>query len=165
VKVTGLPDILTQIVSGSLPSCSVVKPRVLTTLPGTVTGITTPQVLPVVVRVTAVIVVPLVVNETLGAQPSRAMRLANDAAMSSCLRVIIGHFTLVHSMSRMHNASFSANLQSHHLLSNNFYPDLEHGQLRRHPIDGGSRCSDVVQVCLMEHERIMVKAEKMSRVC
>lgn len=131
MKVIGLPDILTQIVSGSLPICSVVKPRVLTTLPGTVIGIATPQVLPVVVTVTAVIVPPLVTNESFGAQPSRAMRLANDAAMSSCLREIIGHFTLVHSISRMQNlnASFSENLQPHHFLSNNFYPDLEHGQL------------------------------------
>lgn len=61
VKVTGLPDIVTQIVSGSLPICSVVKPWVLVTLPGTVSGITTLQVLPIVVRVTAVMVVPLVV--------------------------------------------------------------------------------------------------------
>jgi hypothetical protein len=86
VKVTALPDILTHIVSGSVPTCSVVKPWVLVTLPGTVTGIRVPQVLPVVVRVMAVMVLPLVVKLRFGAQASRAMRWANEVAMSSCFR-------------------------------------------------------------------------------
>ena len=56
VNETGDPDIWTQMVRGSEPTFSVVKPWVLVTVPGTVTGILTEQVLPVVVRVTAVMV-------------------------------------------------------------------------------------------------------------
>lgn len=86
VKVTGLPVSLTQIVSGSVPTCSVGKPCVLVTLPGTVTGRGCGQVLPIALRVTAVIVLPLVVKLRFGAQASRAMRLANEVAISSCFR-------------------------------------------------------------------------------
>ncbi len=41
---------------------------------------------------------------------------------------------------------------------------MEHGQLRSDAVDGGGSGSDVVQICLMEHEGIVVKPEKMSRV-
>jgi hypothetical protein len=126
VKVTGFPVSETHIVSGSLPICSVVNPWVLVTLPGTVTGRRTGQVLPVAVSVTAVIVVPLVVKLSLGAHASRAMRLANEVAMSSCLREIIGHFTL-RLLARLECRKSCKNLQSGHLLGNNLNPDLEHG--------------------------------------
>lgn len=55
VKVTGDPLIFTQIVNGSLPSFSVVKPFALETDPGTVTGMVAEHVLLLVVIVTPVI--------------------------------------------------------------------------------------------------------------
>lgn len=60
VKVTGVPVILTQIVKGSLPICSVVKPAVLVTDPGTVTGMVVGQVLPLVEMLMPVMVAALV---------------------------------------------------------------------------------------------------------
>jgi hypothetical protein len=68
-------------VRGSEPIFSVVKPCVLVTEPGTVTGIVVPQVLPFAVRVTAVIVlaVGFVVKVRTGLHRSLAMRLANEA--------------------------------------------------------------------------------------
>jgi hypothetical protein len=167
VKVTALPDIRTQIVSGSVPTCSVVKPWVLVTLPGTVTGIGVPQVLPVVVRVMAVMVPPLVVKLRFGAHASRAMRLANDVAMSSCFRDWIGHFTLRWSARGVSAGIFAIwmrALQSDHLLDNDLYPDLQHGQLLRYAIDDCLACSHVVQIRLVEHEGVVVKPEKMSSV-
>lgn len=95
VKVTGDPDIVTQIVSGSLPICSVVKPCVLVTVPGTVTGMVVPQTLPLVVRVTPVIVFAdgLVMRVSFGTQPSLAMRLAKAVEKSSCFMLMIGQLT------------------------------------------------------------------------
>ena len=61
VKVTGEPESLTQTVVGSLPSCSVVKPRVLVGAVGKVTGIVSLQVFPLAETVTAVIFWLLVV--------------------------------------------------------------------------------------------------------
>ena len=86
VKVTGDPDILTQIVRGSLPIFSVVKPWVLVTDPGTVTGIVAEQVLPLVLKVTPVIVfaVGFVLRVKTGVHASLAMRLAKDVEKSSC---------------------------------------------------------------------------------
>ena len=55
VKVTGEPESFTQTVVGSLPSCSVVKPRVLVGTAGKVTGIASLQVFPLAETVTAVI--------------------------------------------------------------------------------------------------------------
>lgn len=95
VNVTGAPAIWTQMVRGSEPSFSVVKPWVLVTVPGTVTGILTEQVLPFVVSVTAVMVfaVGSVVYDSCGEQPSRAMRLIKSRAVSSCFRETMGHDT------------------------------------------------------------------------
>lgn len=56
VKVTALPLRVAQIVSGSDPIFSVVKPWVLVTEPGTVTGMGFGHVLPLALTVTAVIV-------------------------------------------------------------------------------------------------------------
>jgi hypothetical protein len=94
VKVTGEPDIATQMVRGSAhgvsttnssnergylpePIFSVVNPCVLMTEPGTVTGIVVLQVLPIVVSVTAVIVRSFgsVANVSFGEQASLVMRL------------------------------------------------------------------------------------------
>jgi hypothetical protein len=55
-------------------------------------------------------------------------------------------------------------LQSDHLLDNDLYPDLEHRQLLGYTVDCRFGGSHIVQICLMEHEGVMVKAEKMSRV-
>jgi hypothetical protein len=54
--VTGEPPIVTQIVRGSEPICSVVWPDVLVTEFGTVTGMGLAHVLPLVVTVIAVTV-------------------------------------------------------------------------------------------------------------
>lgn len=54
MKDTGDPVSSTQIVNGSDPICSVVNPWVSVTDPGTVTGIDEPQVLPLAVTVTPV---------------------------------------------------------------------------------------------------------------
>jgi hypothetical protein len=54
VNDTGDPDIFTQIVNGSDPIFSVTNPLVFVTVPGTVTGIEVPQVLPLAVTVTPV---------------------------------------------------------------------------------------------------------------
>lgn len=99
VNVTGEPAIFTQtvlhinmsfnrknkclLVKGSEPSCSVVKPFVLMTLPGTVTGIVVVHVFWVVVRVTPVIVcaVGLIFQESFGEQASLAIREAKPAAI------------------------------------------------------------------------------------
>ena len=54
--------------------------------------------------------------------------------------------------------------QAHHLLDNDFDPDLKHGQLLGDTVDDGVPCRHVIQVGLMEHEWVMVKAEKMARV-
>ncbi len=95
MKVTGDPAISTQIVRGSEPSCSVVNPWVLVTVPGTVTGIVTEHTFPFVVRVTPVIVpaVGLVVSVRLGAQASLYMRFAKFTPISSCFQEITGHLT------------------------------------------------------------------------
>jgi hypothetical protein len=55
VKRTGLPDIVTQIVKGSFPIFSVLKPCVSVTVAGKVIGIGTGHLLSIVVRVTPVI--------------------------------------------------------------------------------------------------------------
>lgn len=55
VKVTGEPDSFAHTVSGSLPSCSVVKPSVLVGATGKVTGMGSLQVLPLADTVTPVI--------------------------------------------------------------------------------------------------------------
>jgi hypothetical protein len=71
VKVTGDPFREVQMVSGSLPSFSVVVPvAVVDAEPGNVTGIVVPQVFPVAVTVTPVIVLPSAeyVYERLGLQ-------------------------------------------------------------------------------------------------
>ena len=75
MKVTGDPDIVTQIVRGSEPICSVVNPAVDVTEPGTVTGILAVHVLPVVVSVIPVIVfaVGSTFHVRLGLQLSRAI--------------------------------------------------------------------------------------------
>jgi hypothetical protein len=79
VKVTGDPLILTQIVKGSLPIFSVVKPCVLETEPGTVTGIVVLHefALPAVTLM-LVMVLPAGLSwyVMLGAQASRAIRAA-----------------------------------------------------------------------------------------
>lgn len=95
MKVTGDPFIVTQIVRGSVPICSVVKPCVLVTLPGTVTGMVVPQTLPFVVNVTPVIVPleGLVVRVSCGVQPSLVMRFANAVENSSCVMLMIGQLT------------------------------------------------------------------------
>jgi hypothetical protein len=96
VNVTALPLIFVQIVKGSEPIFSVVKPCVLVTLPGTVTGIGCGHVLPLVVTVTAVMVfaLGLTTHARLALQASRAARFANEAPMSSCLRLMMGQVTL-----------------------------------------------------------------------
>ena len=55
--------------------------------------------------------------------------------------------------------------QANHLLNNGFNPNLEHGQLRGNTVDNCVWCRDVVQVCLMEHEWIVVQTQEMARVC
>lgn len=60
MKVVG--KVVTQMVNGSLPICSVVKPCVLVTLPGTVTGTAAEQVLSVVETVTPVMVLLVTSN-------------------------------------------------------------------------------------------------------
>jgi len=57
---TGFPDIVTQIVKGSLPSCSVLKPWVSVTGPGKVTGRGSLQVILEHVTVAPVIVLEFV---------------------------------------------------------------------------------------------------------
>jgi len=56
VKVTGLPERVTQSVRGSLPSCSVVAPWTSVTVVGRVMGIGATHVFPLEVRVTLVMV-------------------------------------------------------------------------------------------------------------
>jgi hypothetical protein len=96
VKVIALPLIVAQIVSGSEPTCSVVKPWVFVTVPGTVTGIGCGHVLPVVLSVIPVIVfaVGLIWYVSWGLQASRAMRFAKAMPTSSCLSEIMGQVTL-----------------------------------------------------------------------
>lgn len=81
MKVTGLPDNVTQIVNGSLPTCSVVKPWVSVTVPGTVMGSGSVQILPAEVTVTPVMVSVDVSScqLRLGKHPSRTILAMNSA--------------------------------------------------------------------------------------
>jgi hypothetical protein len=56
-------------------------------------------------------------------------------------------------------------LQSDHFLNNGLYPGLQQGQLLGYAIDDCFVCGNIVQIGLMEHEWVMMKSEKMSRVC
>jgi hypothetical protein len=101
VKVTGLPAMLTQMVRGSFPIFSVLKPCVFVTEPGTVTGMVVLHVLPVVetlmpvmVALLPVMLVPFVpvpyVQTRLGLQASRAMRAVKAAAICEGVRLGLG---------------------------------------------------------------------------
>lgn len=81
MNVTALPLIVVQIVSGSEPTFSVVKPWLLVTVPGTVTGIGFAQVLPVVLTETPVMACAVGSTKYVswGAQASLAIRFANEA--------------------------------------------------------------------------------------
>lgn len=96
MKVTGDPDMVTQIVRGSEPIFSVVKPAVLVTEPGTVTGILAMHVLPVVVRVTPVIVfaVGSTFHVRLGLQLSLVILVIKAVPMSSCFCEMMGQVVL-----------------------------------------------------------------------
>lgn len=71
------------LVNGSEPSCSVVKPLVLVTVPGTVMGIVSVHVFLVVVSVMPVIVcfAELMFHVSLGEHASLAIREANPVAI------------------------------------------------------------------------------------
>lgn len=89
---TALPSNRTQIVSGSLPTCSVWKPWVLVVMPrGSVTGTGTAQMLKLL-HVTRIPVIwrPVRVQEMLGAQLSRVWREVKVVARSAWDKVMRG---------------------------------------------------------------------------
>jgi hypothetical protein len=82
VNVTGVPDSLTQIVNGSEPSCSVVKPCSSVTVPGKVTGTVSLQAVSAAVTLTPVMVLAVVSRsqDNVGWHASLFIRAINRAA-------------------------------------------------------------------------------------
>lgn len=54
--------------------------------------------------------------------------------------------------------------KSNHLLNNSFYPCLEEREFFRYSINLSLRCSEIIQIRLVEHEGVVMQAEKMTGI-
>jgi len=149
------PLMVTQSVRGSVPSCSFVAPVLEETAPGSVMGIVVPHLLPpVVYTVTLSMPFPsaLVCHVMLGRHWSRAWRLMNAAARSSCLSDLKGQVVLeTRQWHCLCNNEIGDFVQTHHLRGDVFDPCHEERVLTSLAIYSGGWHIVDSHIGLMEH--------------